>query len=583
MSYQKIKPKQSMNNGEFSKILNEIRNIAIAITKDKRISVKYRPDQLTSSFNMENFEISLSLAPYPNFVKMSPRLARKVLDGDMAHECGHLVLTKPLWEYYNNWVTKIKRKRGYFKLAHEICNIVEDIRVNHFIILRYRFDVGKRLLLANLILKDMINNTTEPKQVAISSMLPKGKKGENFTSLENPQATIMEIKAGMQDGIYMVAILGGQGVYEGKCTQFWNKLSPEAKKDCEKAIKILEDVKYKRLRIDIIRASQEIYDLIAKHLKADYSSKIYVVSRRGGDLKGDISERLKELLEQEDRKEQKEEEEKEHLKDLNKGSGAGEGTGEEIPAPQPNFESYSKLLEECKPEITQLLNMLKKQLKPRVSRQIFQKRGKMMSPIVPRIYANSFTSTVRNVYMNIQSQFEKEQVAIGFLFDYSGSVSREDAERITTVLNEVFGHYVDDYGFSISCFGADSQKVKTFFETFENTRARIGAISVDAGGTEIAVLLEAYLKMFNTIKGERRKILVIASDFDFCDTEKAEELMSMYAKMGIEIMCIGFCSCEPHLQNFAEKVRNLRIRKTQIKEVSELPTRFLEVYLNIQR
>jgi len=562
-------------NDNFSKILDEMRNLGIAITKDKRIRVKYKPEQPTSAFNMENFEISLSLAPYPDFVKSSPRLFRKIMDGDLAHECGHLILTKPNWEFFNNWTTKIKRQRGFYRLAHEVCNLIEDKRVNHFIILRYRFDVGKRLLLANLILKDMIDNTIEPKQIAQSTFTP---LGENLDATAQAQ----QIQQGQQEGVYMVAILCNEGLYEAKCTELWNKLSPETTKDCKQALKVMEEVKYKRVKLDIIRACQEVYELIAKHLKADYTSKNYVVSRRGGDLKGKISDKLRELLEAEDAKETKDEEDKKkHLEDLQKGSGAGEGTGEEIPAPEPDFEAYSKLLDECKPEISELLNLLKKQLKPKVQREIFQKRGKMMSPIVPRIYTNSFRGTVRNVYLRTTTKFEKEQVAIQFWFDFSGSVNRKDAEKITTVLNEVFGHFVDDYGFSIGCFGADTQKIKTFFETFQNTRARIGAITVNAGGTEVSVGLEASLKMFNSIRGERRKILVIASDFEFCDDEKAEELIQQYAKAGIECIFIGFCDCDK-VEQFARNVRNLRVSRTRISQVSELPLKFLQVYLGVQ-
>lgn len=1220
------KQKTQAKNSNFSETLNEMRNLAIAICKDKRIRVKYIPTQPTSAFNMETYEISLSLASYPDFVRKFPRLFRKVLDGDMAHECGHLILTKPNWEFFNNWVTKIKRQRGFYKLAHEICysedtevltkdgwklfaeitlrdeiatinkdgyieyqkptkvirqqfdgemlhwdganidekvtpdhemiirknwkenferipasvlaeykakecyefqignfkwkgisptmitvgdkempikdglsliawfvseghlgyytrsyrteisntnptyrneirsliskywnfvespsninftisnkslfeflekmcgkgsrnkkipqfikdlspelieyflnvlfkgdgnfrnekirlyrtvstqlandvqelvlkiglsgvvishgegytvtvnhekltpcctnevkreeyhgivydvrvpnhtlivrrngkvvlgsncNIVEDKRVNHFIILRYRFDVGKRLLLANLILKDMIDNTIEPKQVQTSTVLPSG-----TTSLTaNPQTPQTQIQSGQQDGVYIVAILCNEGLYEAKCTELWNKLSPVAKKDCETALKVLEDCKYKRVKLDLIRSCQAIYDLVAKHLKADYTTKEYVVSRRGGTLRGELSDKLRQLLEAEEKAEEtkeKEEEAKKQKEDLAKGSTAGEGsisgeskvyakiddrlwfgtiselekqkyqklevltvanskiiwkeaklinhgtaqlykitlksgkeikvtanhnlfkrrfvhssssrlfemirtdnlkvgdsiaipsylpinasglqigqnltylvglwladgsfndnrtinislderdtetikklrkiafdlgltlherydhenghgktyrlcsrklvkqleslgctypkqipnwvflasdtqiviflegyiagdghipqdekhkgtiqiscvdktvledlqtlflrlrifshisenkgkrkgknpiwvlettkkkypevtfrqiksiessgiepiydfsvpetekfiannillhnTGEEIPSPEPNFEAYENLLDDCKPEINELLNLLKRLMRPRVQREIFQKRGKMMSPIVPRIYANSFSGTVKNVYLRTTAKMEKEQVCIQFDFDFSGSVSKREAEKITTVLNEVFGHYVDDYGFGITCFGADTQRIKTPFETFQNTRARIGGISVNASGTELAVALEANLKMFNNIKGERRKILVIASDFCLSDNEKCEELLQHFVKAGIEVCLIGFCDCD-RVEDIWKDVKGLRCVRTQIKEISELPKRFLEVYLGVQ-
>jgi hypothetical protein len=563
---------QQQTKENFSKILADCRSLAMTITRDRRIKVRYDPKMPTSAFAMETNEITLSLTPYPDFVKTQPFLFKKILDGDLAHECGHHIFTKPLWDYFNNWVTRIKRQRGFYRLAHEVCNIVEDKRINHFIILRYRFDVGKRLLLANLILKDMIDNTVEPKAI---------QKG-NFTTLEETASGVQPIDSGLQEGVYIMAILCNQGLYEAKCTGFWNKLTPIAKADCIQALKVLEDVKYKRLRIDVIRACQELYDLIAKHLKADYTSRQYIVSRRGGTLKGDISPELRAKLEAEAKKELDEGEKDKHLKDIQKGSGAGEGTGEEIPAPEPDFAHYYELLDACKPEITELLNRLKKTMKPRVSREIFQKRGRIMSPIVPKIFANSFRGTIKNVFTGIDTKFEKEQVSLQFLFDFSGSVDKEQAEKITCILNEVFGHYVDDAGFSIACFGADSQKVKTFFESFDNTKARVGNIGVNACGTEISVLLEASLKMFNTIKGERKKMLIIASDFEVCDEERALDLLEQYARSGIECIFIGFCGCDK-VDTFASNVKKLKVRRTRIQEISELPSAFLSVYLERQR
>jgi hypothetical protein len=204
-----------------------------------------------------------------------------------------------------------------------------------------------------------------------------------------------------------------------------------------------------------------------------------------------------------------------------------------------------------------------------------------MSPILSRIYTNSFRGTVRNVYTKLNTSFEKEQVCILFNFDYSGSVDKKEAEKITTILNEVFGHYVDDYGFGITCFGADTQRIKTPFETFENTRARIGAISVNACGTELAVALEADLKMFNTIKNERRRILVVASDFCLSDENECEELLRQYAKAGIEVCLIGFCDCE-RVRDIWQNVKGLKITRTYIKNITELPSRFLEVYTSVE-
>jgi hypothetical protein len=389
----------------------------------------------------------------------------------------------------------------------------------------------------------------------------------------------------------MMSILINQGLYEAKCTNAWSQLSnerrknekgeeiPSPKEDMEQALKLLERSKYQRIRTDILRTADEIHKLIARNLNTDYTQRQYVVSRRGGNIFGELSDKLKQELKDQIEQEIKElkEKELEHLKDLAKGSGAGEGTGEEIPAPEPNPAEYQRLIDKCKPQINELLDLLKKTMKPITERRIFQKRGRLMSPLIPRIYTNSFRRNVHNVYTNVSTTFEKEQVAIAFLFDYSGSVDREQAKEITTILNEVFGHYVDDGGFSISCFGADSQKVKTFFETFETTRMRVGGIDVNGGGTEVSVLLESNLKMFNAIRN-RRKICVIASDFWFGDESRAEELIKIYEKAGIELMFIGFCGCD-RMRTFAS---NVKAKRTAIREVTELPQRFLEVYLGVQ-
>ena len=544
----------------FSRNLLELRNLALTMTKNKRIKVKYSPKAKNSFYNPEDDLITLTLTPYPDFVKQHAKIAEKILDGDLGHESGHVLLSKPLWGYFNNWITKIKRKRGSLALAKHLVNIVEDKRVNYFIILRYRFDIGKRLKLANLILKDTIETSFKKKPPKV-----------------NPQHGEASI---------MIAILCNEGLYEANCAPLWKILSKKAKEDTKKALEVLEDSTYKRLRIDLIRNCQKLYDLIEPHMVkgADFSLQILVPSRRGGDITGELSDKLKNALLvqikiEEDKEAQKV---KDMLKDLLRGAGAGQGTGEEIPTPEPDFNKYAELLDKNKSEIKRLLDKLKQFVKPILKREIFQRRGRIMPSMATKAYVNSIRRTVRNVYLNVKSQFEKEQVAIGFLIDYSGSVDRTEAEDITTILNEVFGHFVDDYGFAIACFGANSQKVKTFFETFQNTRARIGNITVSASGTEVSVLLTSFLKMFNAIRG-RRKILVIASDFEFGDDSRAKDLIKLFPMADVELIFMGFCNCRKVDYWASDELKKSQVRRTKIAQVIELPERFLEVYLNVQK
>jgi len=553
-------------NDNFSKNLRELREIAILLTGDRKIKVKYiaKPETIknapnTSFFNPEANEITLTLAPYPEFVKNNAVLSQRVLDGTTTHESGHKKITVPIWEYLNDWVTKIKRNRGSVELAKIVANVVEDIRVDYFMGLRFRYDFGKRLKLRQLILKDSIENEFNTQPIKA-----------------NPK----------NEASFILAILVDEGKYEADCSKLKKVLSKEAREDSEKALKILAEAKYHKLKIDIIRDYQQIYDLIAKHLDQSQEQQIkqFVLIVDGGNVKGECSPELQKQIEAQISQEQKEEAEKqakELKKDLSKGNGAGEGTGEEIPAPEPNYERYQELVDKNKPEIARLLNKIKQNIKPIVRREILQSRGRIQANLQTRAYANSFRNTVKNIYLNTKTEFEKERVAIGFLFDFSGSVDREEANDITTILTEVFANYVSDDSYAIGCFGADYCKIKSFFELSENTKARVGNIQINSCGTEISPLLSSFLKQFNNIANDRRKILVIASDFCLSDDAQALDLIKFFALANIEIILIGFCNCD-EVDTWANHIKG-KIKRAKITEVSELPEKFLQVYLNVEK
>jgi hypothetical protein len=502
-----------------------MRSLAQILTGCKIIKVLYNEQADTSFIELENDKVVLSLKPYPDYVKLQPIIAQKMLDGDLGHECGHFLLTKPIWDYFSNWATKIKRLRGNVALAKEICNLVEDKRVNYFIISRHRFDIGARLELANLILKDTIEN-------AIS-------KGKNQIFMRNVQ----NLKLQNNEGSIMYSVLVNNGLYEADCSEVIKVLSPKAQEALKKALEVLENCKYQRVKMDIIHTCQDIYDLIVPFLPKNDEPQLrkLIPSRKGGEVQPEISQELKDKLEQMINEEIKrnQNENKDLNKDLKKGSGAGEGTGEDIPTPEPNFEHYDEILDRTKEEIARLLAKLKKYAKPRVNRQIFQSRGRFMNNLLAKAKVASYRQDVKNVYVNVNTTFEKEKVAIGFIFDYSGSVDWKQAEDITTILNEVFGNWVDDAGFAIGVFGATYQKIKTFFEQYANTRARIGAISVNSSGTKVAEIMASFLKMYANVSPDRRKILVLASDFDFYDETEAHDILKLYDKAGIELIFIG--------------------------------------------
>jgi hypothetical protein len=536
---------------EFSKELEELRALAVLITRDNLIRVQYDPKAPTCSFDHENNVITLSVNHYPDWVKANDIIARKMLDSSLMHECLHRRISKPLKKYIEDWVDRLRQTPdGYPNLAYEIVNVVEDRRCNYYGKNRYRFDLGKRQEMKELIFKDMIETN-------LPTELPKAKH------------------SGMVLGAYLDKALYGVDV-----SPIYAKLKKEEVEAIEECINLTKALEYKTFRIDVVNGYKTIYGKLKALLKEDMpemNAGNLVPMIDGGTLRGDISQKLAQALGQQAKAEQKTKDELE--KDLQKGHGAGEGTGVEIPAPDPNPASYSQMIDRNKPEIDRLLSRLKKTIRPIMKRQIFQRRGRLMSPLIAKSYVQSMRREVSDIFVKNTLSFEKEKSSIGFIFDYSGSVPRDQAEDITTILNEVFGHWVEDFGYAIAVFGDNNQKIKTFFETFQNTRARIGNITVDTGGTRLHDIAESFLRMFNSMHDQRRKILVVASDFSLCDPTESEEVITQFAKAGVELIFIGFGSCSS-VRTFA---RNVKAKRTSITDVKEFPERFLDVYLDVNR
>lgn len=535
---------------EFSKELEELRSLAVILTHDNLIRVKYDSQAPSCSFNYKKNTITLSTNHYPDWVKLNDWIARKMLDSSLMHECLHRTKSKVLVKYVEDWTDRLRNNEGYVNLAYQVVNVVEDRRCNYYGKNRYRFDLGKRQELKELIFKDMIE-TNIPKELATAD----------------------------HNGLIFGAYLD-KALYDVDTSPILAKLKPEEREVIEECVKITEGLQYKSFRIDVVNGYKTIYEKLKSILDKDMNEMDagnLVPQIDGGTLKGDISKQLASILDNLAKKEQQAEQKLED--DLQKGHGAGEGTGVEIPAPEPDYAAYSQMVDRNKPEIERLLSRLKKIIKPINRRDIFQNRGRLMSQIIAKSYVSSLRRQVTNVYVKNTMQMEKEKVSIGFLFDYSGSVPRDQAEDITTILNEVFGRWVEDYGFGIAVFGENNQKIKTFFETFQNTRARIGNITVSASGTRMHDIAESFLKMFNSIHEQRRKIMVVASDFELCDENDSEQVIEQFAKAGIELIFIGFGSCG-NVRSFAKKVK---AHRTTISSVSELPERFLDVYLKVER
>lgn len=543
-------PKQNQN---FSQELSELRNIAVIITNDKSIKIKYDSKAPSCYFNYEDNCIGITTNAYPDWVKIQPKLTGKLLSSSVMHEALHRKMSKPLVKYVEKWIQHLNmEKRGLPKLAGEVVNIVEDKRCNYYGKNRYRFDLGKRQLLKEMIFKDVID-TNAPEQIQMLKVHPYGING------------------------ILLGAFANKGLYNADITLFKAELTPEQNEDLETALKLLEEVKYQSLRINVVNTEKQIYDLLHKHIKVEDGMKELMLVEDEGSLKGDLSPELKKKLEAMVKEEEAKENKEKLESDLAKGNTAGEGTGNEIKSPEPDEGKYNDLVQDVKPQIDRLLSKLKQIMKPTMQRDIYQKRGRMMANLISRSYTNSMHRPVTNVYIKNELKLEKEKVNIAMLIDYSGSVSRQTALEVTTTLNEVFGNYVEDYGFAVGVFADDMQFVKRFNEPFSTTRARIPNINVNSCGTRLHDLLQATLKMFNAIHEDRRKIVIIASDFCLSDTEEVVKLLEQYAKAGIQIILFAFDGSSRH---FAPNIKG--IQRIDMKNIMDLPESFLDVYLKLQ-
>jgi len=544
---------------EINKQLKELQQIAITITRDNSISVVYKPKERTAYYEQSKNKITLTSNCLPRGIEKYPSAHAKLLDGLTAHECGHALLTNPLEDRYN----RFENSKPFRNLAHFIVNVIEDKRINYFIELRYRHDLGKRLEFLRRLVKDMCEKALEQKlKTAKLELLDKQK---NKTARQ------------------LISLLVNKGLYECDLPNLEKLLDAKAKSELAKMLEVLENTKYQRVAHDLVSSAEILYSTIARYITSSSEDNalgegIPILSE--GNLEGSLSEDIKEDLEDLEQKEREKakEQQKQNLdKQLSKGLGYGIDKGDLIPSPECDIDAYNLLVNRNSAEISELLNKLKRTVKPLVNRAIFQRKGRLMNSIISKAYCNSLRREVTNIYQSSNVYFEKQKVALEILIDLSGSMDRQTALDICTVLTEVFSAWLEDKAFSVLVFGADYQKIKTFYEQSVSTKARIGAISVSASATNITKPLEDSLKMFNGVDTERTKILVIASDFCFSDRDTAKEILEDIEKSGIKLLFIGLCSVDS--SNYLGILPNSKnVFRTIVDNPRDLPSLFLSIY-----
>jgi len=545
---------------EIAKKLEKLHKIALIIAKDKKLGLKWSRSAPTAFINYLTNTITLTDNCLPKGSQKYPRFYEWSLEALVSHEAGHRLLSYPFFKTFSRWIDQKRFKN----LAKEINNIIEDKRVNYFIEKRYRLDLGKKLRLLYEIDRKLLEKKLE-------------KDKESF----NPKKlTTMQI---------FLAILTNKGLYNSE--KFKEKalsLIPESslkekfKQDIEKALSLLEKAKFTRLKSELLRIHNEIYEIAKKwSWNCDFiEGKAWIPKLSGGELEIEIDDEVGYEIESQIEKGDQNQEETEG-KGKSGSGGFGKSTGEEIPAPTPDFEAYSWLVQKNQPEIQKLLRKLKKTLKPITEKKLFEKQGRLIKPILAKAYVKSLRRRVKRVYIKTIEKFEKEKASFGILVDFSGSVPKNQAFDIITILNEVCGNWLEDSSFSLMVFGANYQKIKTFFESFHNTKARIGGISVSSYATELLQPLEAMFRLFNNITAERRRILIIASDFYVDKQNKCLEVLKSMLKAKIEVILIGF-GATGNLKYWLETLKPYgKIGELRIRSPKELPEAFVEVYSQV--
>ena len=107
--------------------------------------------------------------------------------------------------------------------------------------------------------------------------------------------------------------------------------------------------------------------------------------------------------------------------------------------------------------------------------------------------------------------------------DLSGSMNVTEAIKALTVFSEVASQYLRDDEFAIYAFGSGWVKVKSFYEQYENVKARIGGLK-GMGGTALHPVLEAVETELWSLSNHHRNRVIIVSDFEMYYEDESKSM-----------------------------------------------------------
>ncbi|MEM2633808.1 MAG: hypothetical protein QXO29_07965 [Nitrososphaerota archaeon] len=504
-------------NEEFNETLIQLKAIATAITNNREVIVDFSNNNTYTDFKKIYIGINDLPKGFQKFLKTP--FIRKILNGLTTHESGHIVFTKPINKFYESWINRKDDK----SLAKFITNLVEDKRVDYFISKRYRLDLADDLKFS------------------------RNELGKSYaTQIENAKLSDMEkvINYVIFKTLYNMDI----------------KIDiSEYKKEVEEAIELLENVKSAIIYKRIIDTCERLYYLFY-NIKGDFD---LIPNSYGGSILPIFTDEQLEKIKEEMEKIEMEEKAK-RTKEVSREIGA------EIPAPEPNVAKYLEIYERVKKQIDELLDYLKRTQNFDFLKEDYQKHGRLMNKIISKIYPSSLKNHVENIYTKNIVKAKEEKIYAGIIVDLSGSMNIVEAKESLTILAEAMSRWLTDSEFSILVYGTDFLKLKTFYESYNNVKYRIGGLRCLDSTYPIPCLKEM-CKLMRNLKG-RKKIIITVSDFEFVK-EDFEEFKRI-VKETKDITFINLCYSNYNI----DKAREITKNSIEIEGIHELPKKFFEIY-----
>lgn len=512
------------------------RIIATSILKNKRFVIRKDNSLIYPTSNLSKNEIILTEQAIP--LKASEKVKIVLMEGNLIHECGHLIKSKVM-----NNIRRILLNK-YTNMSEKIIqiatNILEDKRVNYYLKSLFRFDFGRRIELSEKIYGEIL------KQDLLNAIENKNKEKD------------------FNEDFYLIFLIINSILLYGN---FNYKLPEKIKKeltfenleDIEKAKEILEKAKYCNLERVLQKYVEDLLQIFLKYIQKDGNvdmgrEAMFVFSTPnifGG--KKDLSftkENLKKVEKLIEESNIRTEEFKE--KDTGSFLGTGYGDGLLIDAPKSNINEYNRIVEKNRSIITRLLNYLKKIEEINTYVEKWCRSGRLMYNVVGKAYVNSLRNIVNNIHLNYELGKNKKKYAICLLIDVSGSVNLELVKDVLTIIGEAFSRWRTDDELAILVFGSNYQKIKVFLEKYNNIKGRIGGINC-LGGTVMSNVLYEIRNLFKSV-GKREKILIIVSDFGIYDAEETKKMLNKLRKDGVKLIGIDLFGEKNEFMNDNERM-----------------------------